>query len=122
MYVDLNYTSRKKLPVGYSFIGGLVDNNGLRMLLVRDETGSGEYSGILNGEGQWLDQTQVRAAIQVAEAERASERTVPSWAPEKKKLYSVNLDEWTIQALRAYGNGNLSAGIRAAAKLLVGIV
>ena len=126
MYVDLEYTSRKPLPIGCTLVGGLVGDDDAQLRLVVDKAQGGRYVGLMHsGVRVVLDQAQVSAAVQAAELERASARPELLPAPlarEKMSPITVTLDPWTVSALRHYGNGNLSAGIRQAAKLLVGVV
>jgi hypothetical protein len=127
MYVDLKYKATKKLPVGYELIGGIVTDNDRRGPLIRDVARAREYFVLVgNTLDRIVDQEGVAEALQKARDVQASAPPVPVFAqavaPSPKKMMGVNLDEWTVQTLRAYGNGNLSAGIRQAAKLLVGVV
>jgi hypothetical protein len=127
MYVDLKYRAHKKLPPGYELIGGIVTDNDCRGLLVRDVAGSQRYFVMMGNTLDLIaDQEAVAEAVQREREASAVLPDVPVFAdavaPSPKKMMGVNLDEWTVQTLRAYGNGNLSAGIRQAAKLLVGAV
>jgi hypothetical protein len=130
MYVDLKYRAHKKLPPGYELIGGIVTDNDCRGLLVRDIAGSQRYFVMMgNTLDPIADQQAVAQAVQRERDALAVLTATPAFpeavAPPEhtpKKMMGVNLDEWTVQTLRAYGNGNLSAGIRQAAKLLVGVV
>ncbi len=124
MFIDLKYKTGKKMPIGCDFIGGIVFKD-MPMLLVRSRAYGNKYMGILDDQSIQLPQDEVIDAIYKAQLELEANREIlPTYsAPEKrdkKKLHSVSLDEWTVSALRAYGNGNLSAGIREAAKLLMG--
>jgi hypothetical protein len=127
MYVDLKYRAHKKLPPGYDLIGGVVTDNDCRGLLVRDVAGSQRYFVMMgNTLDPIADQEAVAQAVQRERDALAVLPDVPVFAQaaecEKMSPTTVTLDPWTVQTLRAYGNGNLSAGIRQAAKLLVGVV
>lgn len=127
MYIDLKYKAHKKLPPGYELIGGIVTDNDCRGPLVRDVAGSQAYYVMMGGSlDRITDQEGVADALQKARDAQAVLPVVPVFAQaaecEKMAPTTVTLDPWTVQTLRAYGNGNLSAGIRQAAKLLVGVV
>jgi hypothetical protein len=123
MYVDLEHKSRKAMPVGCEYVGGLIDDYGVQMLLARDRQHGGRYVGLAGHGGKVeLDQQTVSDALAVAQAGRTplpGGMVIPN---ERKQACCVQLDSASIATLRAYGSGNLSAGIRQAAKLLVGAV
>ena len=43
------------------------------------------------------------------------EATRSAWPPDRTHHYTITLDDASVTALRAFGGGNLSAGIRRAA-------
>jgi hypothetical protein len=127
MYIDLKYKAHRKLPPGYELVGGIVTDNDCRGPLVRDVAGSQAYYVMMGSSLDRInDQQGVTEALQRAREALAVLPDVPAFADtverEKMSPTTVTLDPWTVQTLRAYGNGNLSAGIRQAAKLLVGVV
>lgn len=130
MFIDLKYPTRRKMPIGCEYVGGM-RFKGVSMLLVRSIADGGQYLGVCeDGLIVALDQAETSEAVYLAQialdAERA--KTIAALGPppasvtkEPKSMYSVSLTESAVATLRAYGNGNLSAGIRQAAKLLVGV-
>jgi hypothetical protein len=123
MYIDLEHKSRKAMPVGFEYVGGLRDDSGAQFLLVRDRQHGGRFVALhVNGSTMALDQEAVADALAVAQMARPPLPDIVVIPNERKQACCVQLDSASIQTLRAYGNGNLSAGIRQAAKLLVGAV
>ena len=123
MYIDLDHRCRKTMPVGLDYIGGMKDASGAQFLLVRDRQHGGRFAALHAGGGLMaLDQEEVRGALAVALSASAPLPEVLAIPQERMQAYCVNLDRASVQTLRAYGGGNLSAGVRAAAKLLVGAV
>ena len=130
MYIDLNAPIgkySKHRPPGATVVGACCNDDGSFPSLLVWSAPMDSYIRLLPN-GQILERCdagvvfgalaaahdRIPPTIPTAPTAAATEPTGPM------KLRSVSLDEETVRALRDYGNGNLSAGIRAAAKLVTG--
>lgn len=142
VYIDLAtpISKQRKVPTGCRVIGRCCDMDGsMDSILYRSDLTGRNIRVLLNGS-QWNDvpdDVVARAMEKAQERLRiAQEGTAPGIAAapgvaaaplsasasrSRKSMYAVYLDDESAERLRAYGDGNLSAGARMAAALLVGM-
>ena len=105
------------LPAGCEALGVVTRGTDVGALLL---TGAGIYVMCTDGAICSIDQRKVRSALLAAGVLR-DERGGPqagAGRPAIGRAYTVKLDDASATVLRALGGGNLSAGIREAARKL----
>lgn len=125
MYIDLKYTSRRKLPVGCTFVAGMVHSTGIEMILAWNEV-TGRFIGIGKQGAYDLDQQEAAKALQAAQDKEKAQHVALAPAEVLQKLpgydparyLSCKVPDWAADIFRKLGGGNLTEGFRRAARMI----